>query len=176
MSNNFYGICPPWVRTYGRGHHAKTYCTCSTTLARNIIPVSLQCEYQMVSIIPFRAVFTVLFIKKLKNVSCEYDRLNGWNSTLQAGLLYLYIYGYSSIAYLQYVPGSTSIFAVAERQAPITASRHRLFSEIAVSHSPRRRKKTGTTTVQLLYFIRDARLSRVSQVDTFADPAPIAPI
>ena len=24
------------------------------------------------------------FYKKLKNVSCEYDRLNGWNSTLQA--------------------------------------------------------------------------------------------
>ena len=24
------------------------------------------------------------FCKKLKNVSCEYDRLNGWNSTLQA--------------------------------------------------------------------------------------------
>ena len=24
------------------------------------------------------------FVKKLKNVSCEYNRLNGWNSTLQA--------------------------------------------------------------------------------------------
>ena len=28
--------------------------------------------------------FFVFFIKKLKNVSCEYNRLNGWNSTLQA--------------------------------------------------------------------------------------------
>ena len=27
---------------------------------------------------------TSVFYKKLKNVSCEYDRLNGWNSTLQA--------------------------------------------------------------------------------------------
>ena len=27
---------------------------------------------------------TTVFYKKLKNVSCEYDRLNGWNSTLQA--------------------------------------------------------------------------------------------
>ena len=27
---------------------------------------------------------TVFFFLKLKNVSCEYDRLNGWNSTLQA--------------------------------------------------------------------------------------------
>ena len=27
---------------------------------------------------------TLLFYKKLKNVSCEYDRVNGWNSTLQA--------------------------------------------------------------------------------------------
>ena len=26
------------------------------------------------------------FYKKLKNVSCEYDRLNGLNSTLQAGI------------------------------------------------------------------------------------------
>ena len=26
----------------------------------------------------------MLFFKKLKNVNCEYDRLNGWNSTLQA--------------------------------------------------------------------------------------------
>ena len=25
-----------------------------------------------------------VFIKKLKNVSCEYDRVNSWNSTLQA--------------------------------------------------------------------------------------------
>ena len=25
-----------------------------------------------------------VFYKKLKNVSCEYDRVNGWNSTLQA--------------------------------------------------------------------------------------------
>ena len=25
-----------------------------------------------------------MFYKKLKNVSCEYNRLNGWNSTLQA--------------------------------------------------------------------------------------------
>ena len=28
--------------------------------------------------------FEVVFYKKLKNVSCEYDRVNGWNSTLQA--------------------------------------------------------------------------------------------
>ena len=28
--------------------------------------------------------FNFLHIKKLKNVSCEYDRLNGLNSTLQA--------------------------------------------------------------------------------------------
>ena len=28
--------------------------------------------------------FFIFFNKKLKNVSCEYDRLNGWNSTLQA--------------------------------------------------------------------------------------------
>ena len=27
---------------------------------------------------------TFFFCTKLKNVSCEYDRLNGWNSTLQA--------------------------------------------------------------------------------------------
>ena len=26
----------------------------------------------------------IVFYKKLKNVSCEYDRVNGWNSTLQA--------------------------------------------------------------------------------------------
>ena len=26
----------------------------------------------------------LLFYKRLKNISCEYDRLNGWNSTLQA--------------------------------------------------------------------------------------------
>ena len=26
----------------------------------------------------------ISFYKKMKNVSCEYDRLNGWNSTLQA--------------------------------------------------------------------------------------------
>ena len=26
----------------------------------------------------------VFFYKRMKNVSCEYDRLNGWNSTLQA--------------------------------------------------------------------------------------------
>ena len=29
-------------------------------------------------------------VKKLKNVSCEYDRLNGWNSTLQAAWYYVY--------------------------------------------------------------------------------------
>ena len=28
--------------------------------------------------------FIMIFHKKLKNVSCEYNRLNGWNSTLQA--------------------------------------------------------------------------------------------
>ena len=28
------------------------------------------------------------FSTKLKNVSCEYDRLNGWNSTLQAAWFY----------------------------------------------------------------------------------------
>ena len=27
---------------------------------------------------------SMIFYKKLKNVSCEYNRLNGWNSTLQA--------------------------------------------------------------------------------------------
>ena len=30
--------------------------------------------------------FSDFFYKKLKSVSCEYDRLNGWNSTLQAAL------------------------------------------------------------------------------------------
>ena len=29
-------------------------------------------------------ILTKSFYKKLKNVSCEYDRLNGWNSNLQA--------------------------------------------------------------------------------------------
>ena len=28
--------------------------------------------------------FNIFFCKKLKNVSCEYNRVNGWNSTLQA--------------------------------------------------------------------------------------------
>ena len=28
--------------------------------------------------------FSKIFHKKLKNVSCEYDQLNGWNSTMQA--------------------------------------------------------------------------------------------
>ena len=32
----------------------------------------------------FRGMARPCFCKKLKNVSCEYDRLNGWNSTLQA--------------------------------------------------------------------------------------------
>ena len=31
-----------------------------------------------------RAYFIKSLYKKLKNVSCEYDRVNGWNSTLQA--------------------------------------------------------------------------------------------
>ena len=29
--------------------------------------------------------YSGVFYKKLKNVSCEYDHVNGWNSTLQAG-------------------------------------------------------------------------------------------
>ena len=32
--------------------------------------------------------YLVVFYKKLKNVSCEYDRLNGWNSTLQAVVVF----------------------------------------------------------------------------------------
>ena len=32
----------------------------------------------------YEILFLCSFYKKLKNVSCEYDRLNGWNSTLQA--------------------------------------------------------------------------------------------
>ena len=32
----------------------------------------------------FYGVLRSIFYQKLKNVSCEYDRLNGWNSTLQA--------------------------------------------------------------------------------------------
>ena len=31
------------------------------------------------------------FDKKLKNVSCEYDRLNGWNSTLQAAWYIIHV-------------------------------------------------------------------------------------
>ena len=34
----------------------------------------------------------VLFYKKLKNVSCEYDRVNGWNSTLQAACYIRYLH------------------------------------------------------------------------------------
>ena len=33
---------------------------------------------------PYTFTVYIIFYKKLKNVSCEYNRLNGWNSTLQA--------------------------------------------------------------------------------------------
>ena len=33
---------------------------------------------------PAHAFYEVFTVKKMKNVSCEYDWLNGWNSTLQA--------------------------------------------------------------------------------------------
>ena len=33
-----------------------------------------------------------LFYKKLENVSCEYDRVNGWNSTLQAAWYIRYLH------------------------------------------------------------------------------------
>ena len=33
-----------------------------------------------------------IFYKKLRNVSCEYDRVNGWNSTLQAAWYIRYLH------------------------------------------------------------------------------------
>ena len=38
---------------------------------RNVVRLDYSCKF-------------LLFYKNLKNVSCEYDRLNGWNTTLQA--------------------------------------------------------------------------------------------
>ena len=42
----------------------------------------LACKVWTIQSVVFAA--DVFQLKKLKNVSCEYDRLNGWNSTLQA--------------------------------------------------------------------------------------------
>ena len=42
----------------------------------------------------------LLFFKKLKNVSCEYDRLNGWNSTFQAAWYFSTFY----FLFLYYIP------------------------------------------------------------------------
>ena len=39
----------------------------------------------------FRAFIMVRFHKKLKNVSCGYDRLNGWDSTLQAAWYIIHV-------------------------------------------------------------------------------------
>ena len=43
----------------------------------------------------------LIFYKKLKNVSCEYDRVNGWNSTLQAAWYIRYLHKLS-FAYYTY--------------------------------------------------------------------------
>ena len=46
------------------------------------------------------------FDKKLKNVSCEYDRLNGWNSTLHAAW---YIIQYTFVGRAYSIPGISFI-------------------------------------------------------------------
>ena len=69
------------------------YCTAGTC---HTLPKHLR--YQLPGRVPYHVpryiiiwvyryyckVKVLIFYKKLKNVSCEYDRLNGWNSNLQA--------------------------------------------------------------------------------------------
>ena len=45
--------------------------------------------------------FHISFYKRLKNVSCEYNRLNGWNSTLQAAWY---------IRRVRIIPGTSMVF------------------------------------------------------------------
>ena len=44
---------------------------------------SLLCKHSTVMMREMAPGANVFFCKKLKNISCEYDGLNGWNSTLQ---------------------------------------------------------------------------------------------
>ena len=66
-----------------------------------------------------------IFYKKLKNVSCEYDRVNGWNSTLQAAWYIRYLHKLSFARVLCFIlmkdigrwlpwmlPGSTGRFFI----------------------------------------------------------------
>ena len=66
------------------------------------------------------------FYKKLKNVSCEYDRVNGWNSTLQAAWYIRHLHKLSFARVLCFIlvkdidrwlswmlPGSTGRFSIA---------------------------------------------------------------
>ena len=69
--------------------------------------------------------FFNFFYKKLKNVSCEYDRVNGWNSTLQAAWYIRYLHKLSFARVLCFIfmkdigrwlpwmlPGSTGRFSI----------------------------------------------------------------
>ena len=68
-----------------------------------------------------------IFYKKLKNVSCEYDRVNGWNSTLQAAwyIKYLHKLSFARVQQVCFIlmkdigrwlpwmlPGSTGRFSI----------------------------------------------------------------
>ena len=46
--------------------------------------IACKVEFQPFKRLYSQLTFLNFFNKKLKNVSCEYDRVNGWNSTLQA--------------------------------------------------------------------------------------------
>ena len=72
-----------------------------------------------------RIIFVFTFYKKLKNVSCEYDRVNGWNSTLQAAWYIRYLHKLSFARVLCFIlmkdigrwlpwmlPGSTGRFSI----------------------------------------------------------------
>ena len=57
------------------------------------------------------------FWKTLKNVSCEYDRLNGWNSTLQAAW-YIRHVCWVCLLYTWYLIYSTSKYSFCEPNLP----------------------------------------------------------
>ena len=53
--------------------------------------------------------FTVWFYQKLKNVSCEYDRLNGWNPTLQAAW-YIRLVHWACLFYVSFKIYTCTVF------------------------------------------------------------------
>ena len=89
-------LSPTYVQvvvTYIRGHTAGSSPLPTTVRALhfyrgNISALSSLVDSRRIVLTPARRsqqlILFFTFYKKLKNVSCEYNRLNGWNSTLQA--------------------------------------------------------------------------------------------